>query len=119
MNLVGWIHHLFNPHCEECLQERVCSSCEVLKEQLAAVNREKQQMLDAILSRDKVDITGGETKVVSPESINQGKYVPWHVRRQMLEAEDRAQAAIIAKKKKEEVEIAKLEKEVGIVEEGA
>lgn len=116
--MMKWIHHLLNPHCEECRLEKECPSCEVLKEQLASANREKQQMLDSILNKDKT--TEVETRVIMPENMNQGKYIPWHVRRQMLESEDRAQAAIIAKKKKEEAEIAKLEKDVGIIEkEGA
>lgn len=121
--LIHWIHHLLNPHCVECKDEstesRICQSCETLKMQLSIANIEKQRLLDALLEKGKPEIE--QVKVVSPENLKNRSLI-WNVRRQMLEAEDRAKAEILRKEaeaKKETDAISKLEKEVGLNTEGA
>lgn len=112
-----WLHHLLNPHCQQCQDEaietKVCTSCETLKMQLAIVNSEKSQMLNSILSFTKP----AENQSSSPIDYEKvkPKMMTWNVRRQMLEAEDRKSAQILAEQKRKE-SIEKLEQETGIDE---
>ncbi len=99
--MLNWIHKLLHPHCEICRDEqemeKVCNSCEVLKTQLEAVNAENRRLLSAILKDDKKS----ETEQVFVPQIIHGRHTSFAVKRQMLEAEDRAKADILAKKAKE------------------
>jgi hypothetical protein len=76
--------------------------------QLAIVNAEKQQMLNVLLEKPKIEIE--VPKIEIPESVKP-KLVTWNMRRQMLEAEDREKAKILRQKAEE---TAKLEKELGV-----
>jgi hypothetical protein len=117
--VIHWLHHLLNPHCSFCQEreewKRVCSSCETLKLQLAIANDEKRQLLNSLLSEHK------RPEVAAQEPIDYEKLKPklmtWNVRRQMLEAEDRAKAKILAEQRRDtEKSIKDLEKEVGLEE---
>lgn len=88
-----------------------CTGCEAYREQLAIANIEKRQMLESILSFTKPSETGTQP-VVNYEELKP-RMMTWNVRKQLLEAEDRKKANILAEQKRAE-EIAKLEKEVGI-----
>lgn len=116
MSFSTWIHHLFNPHCPECAslaeEQKICQSCETLKMQLSIANIEKRQMLDSILSQARAGDTEAEMKPVNYEELKP-KIMTWNVRKNMLEAEDRKTAQILAERKKNE-SIDKLEKEVGL-----
>lgn len=109
MNILHWFHHLVNPHCvacrEDAQEEKVCVSCETLKMQLSIANNEKKQLLESILS-----LTEKPKETVQP-TVNlealRPKAVTWSVRRQMLEAEDRKQAQLLAEQKKHAEEAAK------------
>lgn len=113
-----WLHHLLNPHCQECKEaaeeNKVCQSCETLKMQLSITNHEKEQMLQTILSLSRPQAEAPPTPV-DYEKVKP-RMTTWNVRRQMLEAEDRRAAQILAEQKKKSVaeQIADLEKEVGI-----
>jgi hypothetical protein len=75
-----------------------CQTCEVLRLQLDESNRERRQLLQQLLERDKPEPpveTKEELQPIRPQ------FVPWRVRQQMLEAEDRKQAQLLAEKKKE------------------
>lgn len=80
---------------EEALSSKVCKSCETLKMQLEVTNYEKRKLLDAVLEFNK----SPEVKRADeqPANINEIKprTIPWHVQRQMLEAEDRKKAAVM------------------------
>jgi uncharacterized Zn finger protein (UPF0148 family) len=117
--MIHWLHHLFNPHCPDCMvvavENKVCNSCETLKVQLAIANDEKRQLLNTILS----SVTPTREPVTA---LNYEKLAPkattWNVRRQMLEAEDRERAKILSQQKKTVGEqIDELEKEVGLEQE--
>lgn len=118
-NIVTWIHHLLNPHCVDCLEEKlgskICASCETLKQQLQQANYEKQLLLNRILSPNNPEPVEIEQE---PIELKQSKYVPWSVMRQTLEENDRAKAIEIAKQKAEreklQKEIEQIEKEVGV-----
>lgn len=118
-----WLHHLFSPHCQICREaaeeNKVCQSCETLKMQLSIANIEKKQMLESILSMTKPNEVQGTPPAINYENIKP-RMMTWNVRRQLLEAEDREKAKILAKQKEQKPvaeQIANLEKEVGIKEE--
>jgi hypothetical protein len=100
-----------------------CPTCQVLMEQLARSERERHDLLQTVLIRDKPQeivqtATADELKPVMPQ------YVPWRVKQQMYEAEDRRKAELMRAKQKEMSEtktpvsesVAKLEEELGIKE---
>lgn len=113
MSLATWLHHLMNPHCPDCQHDKVCQSCETLREQLAFERDEKKKLLDSILeaSKPKDDKTVADPSTYKPVKPT---FVPWNVRRQMLEAEDREKARILRNQSEEEKKIAELEKAIGI-----
>lgn len=86
-----------------------CGTCEVLANQLAASERERRELLQKLLEKDKpeprLENEEKELKPITPA------FIPWRQRQQMLEAEDRKQAQLL-KDRTEEIE--KLEKEVGV-----
>lgn len=90
-----------------------CQSCETLKLQLEIANYEKKELLSTILSFSK------PPEIAPAQPLDMEKVKPklmtWNVRKQMLEAEDRAAAALLAEQRKKSIE--SLEKEVGIKEE--
>lgn len=109
--MIHWLHHLFNPHCPECRDEKICQSCETLTLQLSIANAEKKQLLESILSFSRpAEIV---TKEVKLEDIKP-KAVTWAVRKQMLESEDRKTAELMTKRKEVAKSINELEKELGI-----
>jgi hypothetical protein len=90
---------------------KVCQSCETLKVQLAIANDEKRQLLNTILSSVtpiREPVTAINYEKLSPKATT------WNVRKQMLEAEDRKAAQILAEQKKHAESIEKLEEEVGV-----
>ncbi len=107
----NWIHRLFNPHCPDCKEERedsmVCESCETLKQQLEIANYEKKQLMDRILEKPALESKPELREVTVPRAV------PWPVRRQMLEAEDREKARLMREAPKP-VSTEDLEKELDI-----
>jgi hypothetical protein len=114
--MLKWLHHLFNPHCPDCKADnedlKVCLSCETLKAELASERFEKNKLLSTLLEvvHPVVRVEKEEQKELQPIAP---RTVPWNVKRQMLEAEDRVQAKIIADKQREEAEAAGQMKIVG------
>ena len=94
-----------------------CKSCETLKQQLEIVNIERQDLLNTIMSLVKPEVIQSNTRptVVMP-AIK--KAVPWAEKRRILEAEDRARAALQAKQSSPvlNTKIEAVEKELGIAE---
>lgn len=85
-----------------------CSTCEVLREQLAHSENERRNLLDRLLTKDRPEALPEKEEL---EPIKTTNYVPWHVRQQMMEAEDRQKARLMKDRAKE---IEDLEKELGI-----
>jgi hypothetical protein len=71
-------------------ESRTCESCETLRSQLELVNYEKKQLLDRILERPEKETTKESNSVVLPP-----RNIPWNVRRQLLETEDRERAKLM------------------------
>lgn len=86
-----------------------CPTCEVLKEQLSIERQFNKTLFTKLLEKDKPELPplpeNDEIKPIIPQ------YVPWRVRQQMLETEDR-KTAELKRKKKDEIDA--LEKELGI-----
>ena len=105
--MLNFFHRLFNPHCEHCTEEdelkRHCNSCEILQRELELLRSERDQLLDRILNPFKNEVTTTST-AIEPQPIKP-KFIPWGVRRQMLEAESR-QAAKLMKEKTDEIKVA-------------
>jgi len=85
-----------------------CLVCEVLRHQLASSERERRELLQCVLTPPEPIIEPEpkeEYKPVTPQ------FIPWRLRKEMLEAEDRKKAQLMQEKNKE---IAELEKELGV-----
>lgn len=88
-----FFHRLFNPHCEHCIEERVCKTCEVLKFEVDRLRSENERLLNRILEKPVQEIE----RTVAPEPVSTPRVSLWSVKKQMLEAEDRAKAQILKK----------------------
>jgi len=90
------------------LPEPSCNTCEALRHQLASSERERRELLQRVLTPPEPIIEPEpkeEYKPVTPQ------FIPWRLRKEMLEAEDRKKAQLMQEKNKE---IAELEKELGV-----
>ncbi len=123
--IVKFFHELRNPHCPHCLEverikredakdNKVCQSCEALKLELARSHDLVSSLVENVTR--KPDVIVQETKAVPITRPN--STVPWSVRRQLLETEDKAKAALLRKAPQPEPpqEVAELEKELGVEE---
>ena len=108
--MLNFIHVWLNPHCPECkedMRERmICESCETLKTQLEAERYNNRQLLNAILPPKLVQSTEEVRVPINPKNI------PWHVRQQMLENEDKKKFQLIREKELEKVESIKSTEEL-------
>lgn len=125
-----WLHHLFNPHCPVCEAKPKCESCDMLRSMLATEQHQKQLLLTALLEYNKPHI---EIRDEQPEKklepIRTTNFVPWRVRQEMAEAEDRRAKQILDEQKRQEeafraeaerikTNVDKLEEEIGIKQTG-
>ena len=78
MGLLNWYR--------EWREIRHCESCDTLRQQLEIANYEKQQLLNKLLTPPAPVIESKPLEVTVPRTV------PWNVRRQMLEREDREKA---------------------------
>lgn len=105
-----WWHHISDPHCPECIHSVECKSCETLKLQLEIANESNKRLLDTILEFTKPRMEEVSKTPVELESIKP-KAIPWRIRKEMLESEDREQFRILKERQKS---LEELEKEVGL-----
>ncbi len=95
--------------------EKPCESCETLKMELAHLHQDNQRLLDRILTPPAAPVER-VTDNVTPILPKRG--VPWNVRRQMLESNDRHAAQLLKNAPKPQpvvennAELAELEEEV-------
>jgi len=116
--MANWFHRFLNPHCPDCKldsqDKKVCQSCETLRMEIARLTSDNERLLNGLL--DKSITSKEEPKV--PIMLKPPSNVPWTVRRQMLEREDRERARLIKDAPKpEKVDVSDLERELNIVEE--
>lgn len=107
-----WLHHLFNPHCEECREDNSCRSCEVLQRELENERREKQQLIKKLLFPE-ANITQEVDTEIRPIVP---KHVPWGVRRQQYELADRQEAERLRRAKESELQEMKREHSISALE---
>ena len=111
---INWLHHLFNPHCPDCLAEQHCKNCDTLRDLLEIEKFEKRELLKHLLHEPpapEVVKYEGTPQEVRPKTIS------WRVRREMLEQEDRVKAQTIQRQQAEEKSaksVDELEKELGV-----
>jgi len=93
MNLSKFFHHLFNPHCPDCKDEHeesiICESCEILKKELAIAHQENKRLIDSMLEKPEIEINKEPVQITRPHTL------PWKVKQQILEKEDRVKARIM------------------------
>lgn len=108
----NWIHRLFNPHCPHCEVEAVNETVEILKHQLELANVEKAKLLQTVI--DLTHPIVNEVKSDAPEPLPLlPKYMPFSVRRQLLEQEDKVKAQVLAERKKEEDQLRASKQSIG------
>lgn len=73
--------------------EKVCESCETLKSQLATANHEKAILLSRIMEKPEPVVE--RTVAPTMQHVIPKAAMPWKVRQQMLEANDREKARAI------------------------
>lgn len=75
---------------ESFTKEQVCESCETLRSQLATVNHEKEMLLRRIMEKPEKE----PERMVAPPMQHVGPrlHMPWRVKQQMLEQNDREAA---------------------------
>lgn len=104
------IRHVSNERKKEL---QICDSCEVLKLQLSIMNQNNQQLLNRILEKP---VSEPATTQEEFQPINKHE-IPFRVRREMLEKEDRARAkSLKLAAQPDSAEIDKLERELGITD---
>lgn len=122
-SIIKFFHQLWNPHCPNCaleLQEsKFCNSCETMREQISQLNSQNLILLNRLVNPTPVTVVDKEEKVQPPLKTSQ--FIPYAVRRQMLEEQDRNEARILRENEskldtnsKEQKEIEELEKKVGL-----
>jgi hypothetical protein len=85
-----------------------CASCELLRDLLEKSEGERRELTHKLVEREKPELPIQQTEEFQPIKP---QHVPWRVRREMLEAEDRKQAALMRQNAED---ISKLEKELGV-----
>lgn len=115
--MIKWLHHVLNPHCPDCKLEkeesRICNSCETLKYENERLRADNDRLLARILEKPVTEPTVREAPVPLTRPTSG---LSWPMRRQMLEAEDRKKAQILASAPKPDSSVADLEAELGVVE---
>lgn len=118
--MINWIHKLLNPHCVHCEQLRdkwkeeseFCRSCEDLRMELAYFKQLNESLMNRLLGApNQITLDNQE----APVSISTNRKIPWAVKRQQLEAEDRLRAIQLKENVKiEQVTVEDLESELKI-----
>lgn len=111
-----FLHRIKNPHCAECAQDLRCKNCDTLRELLDSERYNNKQLLNSLLEQFAPKPV--LQQVQQEQQVPVARSIPWRVRQQMLEAEDRKKAELIREQNRERTESRKsteeLEKELGI-----
>lgn len=90
--------------------KKPCETCEFLKLELYKAQELNNKLLEKLLKEPEKPV---EIEHEMPQPVGT-KYVPWHVKRQQLEKEDREKFKALQDAKTEYKEVEQLEKEVGL-----
>lgn len=103
--MLKWIHKLLNPHCPHCIEEielsNHCETCEVLKLELSHLRSERDILLNRLLNNNEQPNQGQEESNFKDMQLLRPGHIPWRVRQQALEREDRSKARILEEQKRE------------------
>lgn len=114
--MINWFHRFLNPHCPHCKEEndesKVCASCETLRSQLERLTFENDRLLSKLIDKPS------EVQIQQPIEVTKPRMIPWKLRQQMLESEDRERAKLMKDAPKPSTgtssSIEDLEKELGV-----
>lgn len=81
--LKEWVIHKLSPHCDDCDHELECRNCEYLRLALEQERAERSRLIGLMYSE------GNTNESTSDPYTNVKRVVPWHVKRQQLEAQSR------------------------------
>lgn len=113
---MNWIHKLFNPHCSHCKNDgednKICNNCEYLKCEIAKLQKLNNRLLNQILETPIQPEINQLSE--TPQPLNTSRFIPFSVKRQELESEDRKKAKLMSDelKKNHNHNIEELEKEI-------
>lgn len=114
--MANWFHRFLNPHCPDCMLEiqdkTICRSCETLRTEVARLTQDNERLLNVLLDKNIPNKVTSEVPMMIRPPVN----VPWNVKRQILEREDRERAKLM-KEAPKPVDVNELEKELNIAEE--
>lgn len=102
MFLLSWYNEFLSIRREnerlkiELRKESICESCEYLKMQIAREQELNRELMEKLTDKPEPMVIA-EPKVQVPIP----KFIPWKVRKQMLEAEDRRTAQVLKDKQNE------------------
>jgi cell division septum initiation protein DivIVA len=108
-----WLHHLLNPHCPDCREERqqemICDSCETLKYEIERLRAENERLLTNILQKPEpvIERTVAPEPQALPPRIN-----AWAIRKRLLEEEDKEKAKLLRRAPQVSESTQKLEDEL-------
>jgi hypothetical protein len=89
-----------------------CNTCDLLRDLLERSELERKELMHKLLDRGVPEPAPSlpleELKPITPQ------FIPWRVKREMLEQEDRRAAQLMRDKAKEIQDISQLEKELGV-----
>lgn len=91
--MANWFHRFFNPHCSHCSEERICQTCETLKYEIERLRADNDKLLSKVLKEPTIP----QDKEINDKPMLPitNKRIPWAVRREALEAEDRERARLL------------------------
>ena len=91
----------------------ICPSCEILKEEINFLRAENRKLIDSITAKPEAE----PERLKAPVPVTVPKVLPWSIKRQMLEQQDREKAMAARKAAKPDMNIEDLEKEMKIIAE--
>lgn len=94
--LTKFFHEMWHPHCDHCeelaREAKICQSCETLRANITTLTYENQKLLAAVTKQPEPEQPVRDTRELKPVMP---RMMPFSMRRQMLEAEDRAAAKLL------------------------
>jgi hypothetical protein len=114
MSFKHWLHHLLNPHCDECLREKECPNCDLLKQLLADERRNNQRIIEFFVPEKNEDVS----EKLKIDLTNYKPTKSWRVLREELERNSKAEAQALKRyqEEKDKLKTSELEAEAGVNE---
>lgn len=116
--MLNWLHRLLHPHCEHCIAEEKraheekielerelsrCKTCDTLRIQLEHEQREKERLLEVILTLNSPNKIESTTEPMVYKPITTTRYSNFREKRRELESQDKIEYEKLEKLKKDEL----------------